>query len=119
MAAEGNHLRYGLPLAREILERLRGGVQPTGRELEDAPCIEQWQLLPGEVAPYLLAGRVVGSATSEVLIAFDPSVGWARTVDRWFVLGEPAASGRPLPSATELMQEVAAWIDRQLGETSR
>ncbi len=88
MTAEGNHLRYGLPLAREILERLR------------------------------LEGMVADRSTSEVLIAFDPAVGWARTVDRWFVLGEAAPTGRPLPSASELMRDVAAWIDRQLGEAS-
>jgi hypothetical protein len=115
MTAEGNHLRYGLPLARDILERLRRGEQPTGRELADAMCIEQWRLVPGEVAPYLLAGTVAEQAISEVLIALDPAVGWARTVDRWFVLGNAAPADRPLPSASELMRDVAAWIDRQLG----
>jgi hypothetical protein len=118
MTAEGNHLRYGLPLARDILERLRRGEQPTGRELADAMCIEQWRLVPGAVAPYLLEGAVAEQSISEVLIAFDPTVGWARTVDRWFVLGEAAPTGRPLPSASELMRDVAAWIDRQLGEAS-
>jgi len=71
MIAEGNHLRYGLPLARDILERLRRGEQPTGRELADAMCIEQWRLVPGGVAPYLLAGTVAGLV---LLFLVPPSV---------------------------------------------
>lgn len=118
MAAEGDHLRYGLPLACEILERLRRGEQPSGRQLADAMCIERWRLVPGAVVPYLLEGVAPGGPVSEVLIAFDPAVGWARTIDRWFVLGEAAPAGRPLPSASELMRDVAQWIDRQLREGS-
>jgi hypothetical protein len=114
MAAEGDDLRYGLPLARDILRRLRGGGQPTGRELADAMCIAQWRLVAGEIAPYLLTGKVGGRAISEVVIAFEPAVGWARTVDRWYVLGDADPTSPPAASANDLMQAAAEWIDRQL-----
>lgn len=117
--AEGDDLRYGLPLARDILRRLRGGGQPSGRELADAMCIEQWQLIAGEIAPYLLKGKVAGRAISEVVIAFEPAVGWARTVDRWFVLGAADPASRPAASPNEVMQAAADWIDRRLDGESR
>jgi hypothetical protein len=120
MAAGGNHLRYGMPLARELLDRLRAGRGPTGRELADAMCIEEWHVVPGgETAPYLLEGKVAGRSTSEVVIALDPAVGWARTFDRWFVLGEPDPNSKPLVSPDGVMQATAAWIDRQLDDESR
>jgi hypothetical protein len=31
MSGEGDHVRYGLPLARDVLARLRAGERPTAR----------------------------------------------------------------------------------------
>jgi hypothetical protein len=119
MAAEGNHLRYGMPLARDILNRLRSGRGPTGRDLADAMGIEEWQLVPGgDTAPYLLEGKVAGRLTSEVVIALDPVVGWARTFDRWFVLGEADPNSKPLVTPDGVMQATAVWIDRHLDDGS-
>jgi hypothetical protein len=119
MTTEGDHLRYGLPLARDLLDRLGTDGHPTGRELADAMCIEQWRLAPGRIAPYLLEGRIGGRPISEVAVAFDPAVGWARTIDRWFVLGEADPNVRTVVSRAQLTQAVAAWIDRQLRDQSR
>jgi hypothetical protein len=114
--AGGDDLRYGLPLAREILARLRGGRQPTARDLEDAALIAQWRLrLRSPADPYLLEGRIGTRTISEVLIAIDPAVGWARTIDHWFVLEEPDRSNPAAASPDDVMQAAAAWIDRQLG----
>jgi hypothetical protein len=118
--AGGDDLRYGLPLAREILARLDSGRQPTARDLEDAALIKQWQLRRGSPAgPYVLEGKVAARSISEVIIAFDPVVGWARTIDHWFVLEEPDPNSPPAASPDEVMQAAVAWIDRQLGGETR
>jgi hypothetical protein len=119
MTTEGDHLRYGMPLARDLLGRLRAGRGPTGRELADAMCIEEWRVVPGKTAPYLLDGKVAGRSISEVVIALDPLVGWARAFDRWFVLGEPNPEAASLVSPEEVMRATAAWIDRQLDHEGR
>jgi hypothetical protein len=100
------------------LQHLRGGVQPSGRDLADAMCLEQWQVVAGEIAPYLIKGRIAGRVISEVVIAFEPEVGWARTVDRWFVLGEADPISKPAASPNEVMQAAADWIDRRLAGES-
>jgi hypothetical protein len=103
--AAGDHLRYGMPLARDLIDRLRAGEGPTGRELADAMCLEQWQLAAGgETAPYLIKGQAAGRAICEALIAHDPAVGWARTFDRWFVLGQADPTAQPAASPYEVIQ---------------
>jgi hypothetical protein len=119
MAAGSNHLRYGMPLARDLIDRLGAGRGPTGRELADAMCIEEWRVAPGKPAPYLLEGKVAGRSISEIVIALDPAVGWARAFDRWFVLGEPNPEAAALVSPEEVMRAAATWIDRQLDHEGR
>jgi hypothetical protein len=71
MAAEDDDLRVRLRLARQILDRLQGGWQPTGPDLADAMIIEQWRLRPTEAGPFVLQGTRAGESVSVAVIALD------------------------------------------------
>ena len=81
---------------------LRGivnGTAPTKDILQAAPMVDQWLLaerpVPGIVGmvaghPLLRSGPVL---TSDV-VAIDLIAGWARTLSRFYVLGQPAGGAR-------------------------
>jgi hypothetical protein len=87
-----SHLRQ---LAND-LERIRDHEGPTSEELENAPLLSGWRLLitslgvrlVGNVErhPRLGSGEVT---TSQVWVA-DPEGKWARTISRFYKLGDPA-----------------------------
>jgi hypothetical protein len=112
MAVANDPLRA---LAREVLARLLiADRHPTVRDLEDAAVIEQWRVvLPDKRRPYLLEGNVVGQFVSKTVVALNADVGWARTLDQWFVLGERAPSAQPVASPAEIRRAVAVWISGQ------
>jgi hypothetical protein len=99
-------------LARQLLGGLRADQHSFAQDLEDAPVVAQWRVVLAERAgPYLLEGRVAGQFISKTVIALDAEVGRARTLDRWYVLGERAPSSQPIASPDEIMRAAAAWID--------
>jgi hypothetical protein len=98
-------------LAGEVLDRLAADRRPTGRDLEEAAIIEQWWVVLAErTGPYLLEGKVAGRFVSQTVVAVDADVGWARTLGRWFVLGERAPSHQPVASPNEIMRAAGSWI---------
>lgn len=77
------------------LERLRSGILPSVEELEHAPLIDNYMIVPREIP--VLAGRVtdhpvLGSTivTTSDLYVFAPDLGWARTLSRFYRLGSPS-----------------------------
>jgi hypothetical protein len=68
-------------------------------------------VLAEKTGPYRLEGKVAGQFISKTVVALDTDVGWARTLDRWFVLGERALSDQPVASPNEIMRAAAAWVD--------
>jgi hypothetical protein len=99
-------------LARDLLGGLRADQHAFERDLEDAPVVAQWRVVLAERAgPYLLEGSVAGQFISKTVIALDAEAGRARTLDRWFMLGERAPSSQPIASRKEIMRAAAAWID--------
>lgn len=79
------------------LDALAAGTGPTPAQLAEAPVLQEWRLVPSATAR-MLVGRVIGhpllgttSMRSSDVVAFDPTRGVARTLSRWYVLGEPDA----------------------------
>ena len=108
MAVGNDPLRL---LAREVLDRLLADRCPIGRDLEDASVIDQWcVVLADNTGPYLLEGNVAGQFVSKTVVMLDADAGWARTLDQWFVLGEPAPSAQLVASPAEIRRAVADWI---------
>lgn len=77
------------------LERIRNGNHPDEAALSNAPVIEGWSL---KLRPSVcLSGRVLGhphieegdlGVTTEIF-AFAPTLGYARTLSRYYRLGLP------------------------------
>ncbi len=93
------HMHRKIRAARRSLVRLRAGWRPGPDTLEEAPRLENWRFL--EVAPRaaVLVGTVIGhprlgtrpNVSTSYLIGLDASrLTWARTLSRFYVLGEPA-----------------------------
>lgn len=81
-------------LARDLC-RLAAGTAPSPAELATAPVVTHWRVgirpvpaLIGRVDGHPLLPR--GPLTSSELIVLDRSRGFARTLSRWYVLGQPA-----------------------------
>lgn len=84
------------------VEALAFGRHPSAAELAEAPILESWALAARTVP--CLTGRFLGhpkirsgrdGVTSDIWI-HAPGHGYARTLSRWYRLGEPAArSGEP------------------------
>lgn len=80
------------------LRAIADGGLPTPAILEAAPVAHDWRIGPRTVP--MLVGHTVGHPnlptgpvyTTEV-IAADLTVGWARTLSRFYVLGERASGG--------------------------
>lgn len=74
------------------LERIRAGIGPSDEEIANAPCIEGWYL--GGRIETALIGNVVdhplleGRAITSQLYVLDPELGYARTLSRWYRLGQ-------------------------------
>lgn len=101
ITADGNtrHLDEELELLRHLvadLERIRHGGAPTRRELAEAPFLDDWSLgmrfqlcLTGTVHGHPSIARGHRSVTSHLHL-FAPHHGYARTMSRFYRLGEPA-----------------------------
>lgn len=80
------------------LRRILAGTGPTPEELSNAPVLDNWQygdwrevnlLGVGRGHPSLPDGRIY---TSPVCV-IDLSSGWARTTNRWYVIGDQSRPG--------------------------
>jgi len=97
------HRRRVADLRRDLegLDPRRRG-RPARAEFEGAPILEGWRLLfaPGETQVSLL-GQVrdhsyIGegrSAVTSPVVALDPGRTWARTMSRYYRLGDPVPAG--------------------------
>ncbi|MEF2074887.1 DUF6634 family protein [Consotaella aegiceratis] len=77
------------------LERIRNGVAPSRHELADAPLLDNWSLamrlrpcLTGQVDGHPTIARGRRSITSQLHL-FAPHHGYARSLSRFYRLGEP------------------------------
>lgn len=93
-----DRMRLRIAAARKAMLRLRGGWRPGPKTLEHAPRLHDWTFY--EFAPYrvVLHGTVVGHPRlgdrpmiqTSFLIGIDAThLKWARTLSRFYVLGEP------------------------------
>ncbi|SKA31679.1 DUF6634 family protein [Consotaella salsifontis] len=77
------------------LERIQNGDRPTRGDLADAPILDNWSLamrlqpcLVGQVHGHPSIARGHRSVTSQLHL-FAPHHGYARTLSRFYRLGEP------------------------------
>lgn len=84
---------------------LQQGRFPTLDQLADAPVITEWAL--GYRPEPALVGRVSGHprvadgpAVTSGLYYLDPDLGFARTLSRYYILGEPRTNGQSSPADT-------------------
>ena len=99
-------------VASRILERLREGWRPAARDLAGAPIVSEWRILSVGPGPYLLQGTVEGRPILNVVIALDASARWARTPDRWLILGGRSPELQRVVSESEIMSRAADWMKR-------
>lgn len=69
---------------------------PTSDDLAGAPLLDLWRPMANLQGSVVLWGEVSGhprlgatTITTSRLIALDPEAGWARTLSRWYRLGQP------------------------------
>jgi len=78
------------------LQAIRDGSCPIASDLEDAPVLDNWErqirpvaCLAGNVCDHpMLPGMGRPIVTSDLWV-FAPDHGWARTLSRWYRLGQP------------------------------
>lgn len=74
------------------LDRVRNGTGPTEAEIAGAPLLEGWYV-GGRVEPALIGNvvdhpQVDGRAITSQLYLLDPDRRFARTLSRWYRLGQ-------------------------------
>ena len=93
------HMRRKIAAARKTLKRLRAGWRPGPDILEMAPRLHDWRFV--QVAPRatVLVGTVIGHprlgdrphVQTSYLLGLDAThLKWARTLSRFYALGEPS-----------------------------
>lgn len=99
----------------EDLRRLQAGWRPGPAELVDAPKLDGWMFGVDDGGYLYLVGLVTGHpswpgeervVTTSPLVAAGRSWTWARTVSRFYVLGEPAPIGQELRRHVATFPEV-------------
>ncbi|QYO77753.1 DUF6634 family protein [Devosia salina] len=92
------HMRRKIAAARKSLQRLRAGWCPGPDILELAPRLHDWRFIQVEPRGTILVGTVIGHprlgdrpyVQTSYLIGLDAThLKWARTLSRFYVLGEP------------------------------
>jgi len=86
-------------------------TSPAPDTLATAPLLDPWQVVVSSRAPVaILLGSVTdhprlpdGPVETSVLLALDPQGRWARTLSRWYRLGEPYPEAAPSAEATALV----------------
>ena len=102
-----------------ILDRLDSGWLPGNSELDGARCIENWTILSSKNgAPFKLIGPSRTPLLSHCLFisnvfAMNADAHWARTLDEWLVIGDPADGARAY-DARDLQRTGIAWLLSQL-----
>ena len=93
-------LEHRIQSLRPVLERLKEGQGPTAAERERAPILRNWTLAD-RAGSLALAGFVENHPrfvdgewiTTSALLWLAPDLTAARTVSRWYRLGEPWVRG--------------------------
>ncbi|MFK4810954.1 DUF6634 family protein [Devosia sp. ZW T5_3] len=82
---------------RELV-RLRSGHMPTDRDLENAPHLSGWVFGEMDDGHRRLGGVVTGHPRlpagwcwTSIVLFVSPDLRWARTISRYYRLGEPMA----------------------------
>ena len=92
-------MRRKIAAARKTLKRLRAGWRPGPDILEMAPRLHDWRFIQVEPRGTVLVGTVIGHprlgdrpyVQTSYLIGLDAThLKWARTLSRFYVLGEPS-----------------------------
>lgn len=102
-----------------VFEKLDSGWQPGEAELDCARTVENWTILPSkDRTPFRLIGNSWTLPISHTLIvvsvfALDRSAHWARTLDEWVVIGDPADSSARF-DAMEIQRTGANWLWTEL-----
>ncbi len=106
-------------LARVMTAIRAAEARPTVAEIAEAPLLEDWRVLISRHGSPVIWGQVSGHPrlddtmiSTSRLIAINPSAGWARSISRWFRLGEPIAGskthGQPPATLSELKRQASA-----------
>lgn len=90
---------------------------PTSDDLAAAPLLDLWRPLATLEGSVVLWGQVSGhprlgstTITTSRLIAFDPKAGWARTLSRWYRLGQPFSAFEADLARAQGIQEASKGI---------
>ena len=82
------------------LKRVKAGEAPTPQDLAEAPLLDDYRLASGRVP--CLTGEVTGhprlgdtTVLTTDLWLYAPSLGWARTLSRYYRLGKPMERPEP------------------------
>ena len=93
------HMRRKIAAARKSIKRLRAGWRPGPDILEMAPRLHDWRFVPVLPRGTVLVGTVIGHPrlgdrpyiSTSYLIGLDATqLKWAKTLSRFYVLGEPS-----------------------------
>lgn len=107
--------RSSLARACSILDMLAIGWRPGEAELDAAPYVEQWAIMPrSNGLPYNMIGiawslPVKRTVMVAAVLAIDHAAHWARVWDEWIVIGDPLG-GSPTVEDDEISRAGAAWL---------
>lgn len=111
--------RASLVRATSILDLLTAGWRPGYDELDAAPYVERWTLLPqGEGRPYYLIGvawslPMKRQVTISAVLAIDRAAHWARVWDEWIVVGDQIDGALPFDTG-EVQRAGYEWLLTEL-----
>jgi hypothetical protein len=74
-----------------LLDDIESGRAPTEADLRDAPLLSMWGVsMTGESLVGYVSGHptLQGAITTSYVLAIDKDKRWARTISRWYRLGE-------------------------------
>lgn len=102
-----------------VFDLLDSGWRPGDSELECARFIENWTLLPAKNdAPFRMIGSSWTLPLSQTLVvdsvfAVDRDAHWARTLNEWVAIGEPATNSAAF-DAKDIRRRGLAWLWAEL-----
>lgn len=115
--------RSSLARASSILDMLAIGWRPGEAELDAAPYVEQWAIMPrSNGLPYNMIGiawslPVKRTVMVAAVLAIDQAAHWARVWDEWIVIGDPLG-GTPAVEDDEISRVGAAWLLSEMQQLS-
>lgn len=105
MSLNHHHRRIATPLLTgrlrvlaDRLDAIGAGLAPTPADLDRAPLLDAWHLAQSPVGP-VLVGQVTahphcgpGLIRTSPIWVVDAAEGWALSLSRYYVLGQPAGT---------------------------